>query len=85
VTLYKKGAIKEPGNYRLISVQNTLIKIYEKFLYIKYKKRVMKALQPFQKGAIEDNSTLSIVRRALQKAEGKVAVFFDFKEAFDRV
>jgi len=68
VTIYKKGSYRDPGNYRLISIQNSIVKIYEKFLYFKYKDKVIRNLQSFQRGSIEGNRTLDIVRKTLEKA-----------------
>lgn len=42
VTIHKKGPYKDPNNYRIIAVTNTLIKIYEKYLYNRYKVRMTK-------------------------------------------
>jgi len=34
VALHKKGSVRDPENFRVISVTNTLVKIYEKYLFL---------------------------------------------------
>lgn len=38
ITLHKKGKVRDPNNFRVIAVTNSLIKIYEKFLYRFFKR-----------------------------------------------
>lgn len=47
VTLHKKGPVKDPNNFRVIAVTNSLIKIYEKFLFLHYRNKMMTRLQTY--------------------------------------
>ena len=92
VTLYKKGNVENPANYRPISLLNTLYKIYASIIQIRLATGLDDVLWETQYGFRKKRSTsqpLFITRRLQDHAECTgdklFMVFLDWEKAFDKV
>ena len=93
VTLYKKGNVELPENYRPIALLNTLYKIYASILQQRLAKGgIEEKLWKSQYGFRRCKSTcqpLHITRRIQDFAEAShdklILVFLDWEKAFDKV
>ena len=92
VTLYKKGNVENPANYRPIALLNTLYKIYASLLQIRLAEKLEAKMWKTQFGFRKKHSTaeaLYISRRIQDWAETSgdktFFVFLDWEKAFDKV
>ena len=92
VTLYKKGHVENPANYRPIALLNTLCKIYASLLQRRISMGLDQRLWETQYGFRKKRSTsqpLFITRRLQDQAEQTgdklFLVFLDWEKAFDKV
>ena len=92
VTLYKKGNVEDPANYRPISLLNSLYKIYASIIQTRLADtiddRISKRQFGFRK-ARSTNEPLFGARRlqdyAEATAEQMFIVFLDWEKAFDKI
>ena len=92
--LYKKNNPSEVGNYRPVSILNTLSKVFEKIIF-KYMYNFFideNIISPFQSGFLPGFSTISQLIEihyklafALENKKETRMVFLDISKAFDRV
>ena len=92
VTLYKKGNVENPANYRPIALLNTLYKIYASLIQVRISQGIDDRLWGTQYGFRKKRSTsqpLFVTRRmqdqAEQSGEKLFLVFLDWEKAFDKV
>ena len=92
VTLYKKGNVENPANYRPIALLNTLYKIYASLLQRRISMGLDQRMHETQYGFRKKRSTsqpLFITRRLQDQAEQTgdklFLVFLDWEKAFDKV
>ena len=92
VTLYKKGNVEDPANYRPIALLNTLYKIYASLIQIRICAGLDDRLWGTQYGFRKCRSTSQpffITRRMQDQAEQAkdklFLVFLDWEKAFDKV
>ena len=91
-SIYKKGDPRNPGNYRPISLLNSIYKIYAALLQTRISATLDTLIQKTQFGFRKGKSTtnaLICIRRVLEVAEAtqqKVFLtFLDWEKAFDKV
>ena len=92
VTLYKKGNVEDPSNYRPISLLQALYKLYAALiknrLADKLEEKIWKTQYGFRK-AKSTEQPLYITRRlqdyAEESNESLVLLFLDWEKAFDKV
>ena len=90
ITLFKKGDTSECGNYRGISVMNSIPKIYDYILCNRLSKwfipdREQAGAQP-KRGCLEHIISLRLlIEYAIMKRKKLFIVFVDFSAAYDRV
>ena len=94
-TLHKKGDANDVNNYRGISLQNILSKLYASIInrhlqfFAQIYNKISEAQAGFKQGySTADNSFIlrALVERHLSKKRGKLYVgFIDFHKAFDSV
>ena len=92
VTLYKKGNVEDPANYRPIALLNTIYKLYAAILQKRLAAGLDEKLWETQYGFRKKRSTaqpLFITRRLQDLAESSgdklFLVFLDWEKAFDKV
>ena len=92
VTLYKKGNVENPANYRPIALLNTLYKIYASLIHRRISLGLDNRLWGIQYGFKKCRSTsqpLFITRRMQDQAEQSneklFLVFLDWEKALDKV
>ena len=92
VTLYKKGNVENPANYRPIALLTSLYKIYASILQCRLAEMLETKISEAQFGFRKKHSTsqaLSIVRRIQDYAEAShdklLLVFLDWEKAFDKM
>jgi len=92
VTLYKKGNVEDPGNYRPISLLQTLYKIYAALIQRRLAEKMEERIHKMQFGFRADHSTnepLFITRRLQDYFEtcgdNFFMLFLDWEKAFDKV
>ena len=92
VTLYKKGNVEDPANYRPIALLNTICKLYAAILQKRLAAGLDEKLWETQYGFRKKRSTaqpLFITRRLQDLAESSgdklFLVFLDWEKAFDKV
>lgn len=92
ITLYKKGKVDDPANYRPISLLNTTYKIYASLIQTRLAEELEKKIWKSQFGFRKSKSTqeaLFILRRIQDFAETSgeklFLVFLDWEKAFDKV
>ena len=92
ITIFKKGNVEDPQNYRPISLLNSIYKIYAALI----KNRLVEVMEPYisatQFGYRKARSTsqpLYITRRLQDYAEAYeeklLMIFLDWEKAFDKV
>lgn len=91
-TLYTKGNVEDPANYRPIALLNTIYKIYASIIQIRLATGLDETLWETQYGFRKKRSTsqpLFITRRLQDQAECTgdklFMVFLDWEKAFDKV
>ena len=92
VTLYKKGNVENPGNYRPISLLQSLYKIYASIIQSRLAEHIEEKIWKTQYGFRAKHSTceaLYICRRIQdfheQSGEKLFLLFLDWEKAFDKV
>ena len=92
VTLYKKGKVENPANYRPISLLDTLYKIFTSLIQNRMANAIDHRLSNLQYGFRKTRSTsqpLFIARRIQDFAEAAgdklFLVFLDWEKAFDKI
>jgi hypothetical protein len=95
ITIYKKGDRNDPNNYRGISLQNVLSKIYCRVLvnrlnfYVELYSKISENQTGFKKGySTIDNAFIlnSIITHTLKSKRKKIYVaFIDFQKCFDTI
>ena len=95
VTLHKKGSVNDTNNYRGISLQNILSKIYCRILvsrlnfYVNMFNKISENQAGFKAGySTVDNAFVlnSVIFRALSRKQGKIYVaFIDFHKCLDTI
>lgn len=91
VTLYKKGNVEDPANYRPISFLNTLYKLYASIIQVKLANGLDDSLWETQFGFRKKRNPaqpLFVTRRLQDHAECTgdklFMVFLDWEKAFDK-
>ena len=92
VTLYKKGNVEDPANYRPISLLNSLYKIYASLIQTRLANSMDDRISDTQYGFRKKRSTnqpLFVARRLQEMAEAAkeklLIVFLDWEKAFDKI
>ena len=92
VTLYKKGNVEDPANYRPIALLNTLYKMYASIIQKRLSDGIEDRIWETQFGFRKKKSTsqpLFITRRLQDQAESTgdklFLIFLDWEKAFDKV
>ena len=92
ISLYKKGDPADPGNYRPISLLNTMYKIYAIILRLRLEEGIELILGETQYGFRSRRSTsepIYCIRRIiayLERGDGDgVIMFLDWEKAFDKL
>ena len=94
IPIFKKGDLREPSNYRPISILPFLSKIFERILYVRLLKFFCdkSIITPFQFGFTKNKSTLDAIMNlteslydTLNSKQNSLNVFIDYSKAFDTV
>ena len=89
-SIYKKGDPKDQGNYRPISLLDSLYKVYAFLLQTRIADTIDRSLMKTQYGFRKSRSTaIPLARRICERAEASNdelhLVFLDWAQAFDKV
>ena len=91
ITIYKKGDLENPGNYRPISLLNSLYKVYAAIIKHRLSDCLEDKISPTQSGFIAKRSTIQPIfatRRIQDVAEKSgeqcILTFLDWEKAFDK-
>lgn len=92
IPIPKKGSSAEITNYRGISIQSTIPKIFDKLLTKKILQHISPIVPPSQHGFIRSRSTTTNLMSAAEFIQQNIysgnqvdAIYFDLSKAFDRV